>query len=253
MKPIFPKQTDQPNTELIIAYHRGELSTAEREGVESRRKSDPVFDALFKAHLKLVAATRVSHLETKLEMLRAHQASQPQTKIAPIARTRLIARIAAAVLILILIVAAIRTLMPKEHDEIFQAHFSNQILPGKGELSGAMNIDDREAFDHYAREEYSKAAREFDKLLKTHPEEDYLLYAAASHLGAGHLNRATELLDLSRLQLPDNTQEIVFLQALLMVRRGKLVKAREFLDTQKQLFEFDEHLEKLHADLKEKS
>lgn len=253
MKQILPEQTDQPDTDLIIAYHRGELSNVEKESVEARRKSDPAFDELFKAHVKLAAATRVSHLESKLDMLRTHQESQPQTNTAPIARTRMLARVAAAALILILIVAAVKTLMPREHDEIFQAHFSNQIIPGMGELSGDVITDERKAFDHYAREEYPEAAKEFDKLLKSHPGQEYLLPAAASHLAAGHLNRATELLDLSRLRLPDNTDEIVFLQALVMVRRGKLVEAREFLEAQKQQIKFDEHLEKLHADLKDKS
>jgi len=253
MKPIFPLQTDHPDTELIIAYHRGELSIAEKESVEARRKSDPVFNDLFKAHMKLAAAARISHLDSKLDMLRTHQALQPQTNVAPIARTRMIARIAAAALILILIVVAVRTLMPRENHEIFQAHFSNQIIPGKGELSGDGSSDERKAFDHYAREEYPEAAREFDKLLKSYPEEEYLLYAAASHLGAGHLDRASELLDLGFIRLPGNRGEIVFLQALFMVRRGKLVEAREFLEVQKQQIEFDEHLEKLYTDLKDKT
>ncbi|HLF63856.1 MAG TPA: hypothetical protein VI603_08885 [Saprospiraceae bacterium] len=252
MKPIIPEHIDQNDSELISAYLRGDLTATEKASVEERRKSDTTFQNLFTAHLKLSAATRASNLESKLTMLREHAALKSQTsKVVYLERRRFITRLAAAGVILILLVFGARILIPQENDRIFKAHFSNEIIPGKGELSADQSPDSK-AFDHYARKEYTKAAREFDQLLAGQPDEDYLLYAAVSHLGAGHLNRAAELLDRCLITFHNNKPEIIQLQTLVMVRRGKLEEARRILDANATLIPGHRDLEALYSRLQER-
>lgn len=255
MKPIFPEHIDQQDGDLISAYLRGELSPADKAMLDARRKSDKAFNEEFIALAKLAAATRISDLETTREMLQAHARVNPmqnpfQTKVVTLNRRRLFTRLAAAAAVLLVIAVTVKLCIPQQHDKIFNAHFSNEIIPGKGELSGGQN-DDSKAFDYYARKQYAQAAREFDLLMAAHPGDDYILYAAVSHLGAGNFKRAGTLLEQSLERFPSNIGEIVLLQSLLEVRKGDMSTAMQILEAHPQLIREHKELGQLHKELSE--
>ncbi len=261
MKQILPEQLNQNDAEEIASYLRGELNTDERASVEDRRKSDTTFNELFEAHIKLAAATRLSNLESKLKMLSEHarpgqvgqESSLPHTKVISLGRRQLFTRLAAAGAILLLVAVGARILIPQEHDRIFQAHFTNSIVPGESELSAITESENAKAHAYYSREKYTKAAKEFDRLALAHPDKDYLLFAAISHLGAGHLQRASLLLDQYKTQFPDRYQsEVVMFQTLIKVRRGDLDEANKILDVNASMIQENKKLKSLDEALEGK-
>jgi hypothetical protein len=234
MNPIFPDYHDEHAEELISAYLRGELTEAEKAGVDQRRSSDPQFNDLFVAYQKLSGSVRATHLQDKLNGLRTHAKSEPALEA--LRTRRMIRRVAAAAVILFVLFAGFKYLIPHKHDKIFTEHFSNRIIPGRGELSTDTEDAARAAFDFYQREQYGKAAREFDKLANgDEPIHGYSLYAAVAHLGAGHLKRASRLLDKASVKYPGNKPEILFLQTLILVKRGDLDKAKQILAANESL------------------
>jgi hypothetical protein len=245
--PIYPDPIEVQDLEIIDAYLRDELSSEEKQQVDERRRIDATFDVLFRAQVKLTAAARIDHLNQKLRMLRAH-ASTRQARVVPMKR-RMFLYAGVAGVLLLLMTAGIVFLIPAKHDRIFSSVFSNTILPGKAELSTTEDPLVTEAFGYYAREQYGRAARVFDKLSAAHPGSDYLLYAAASHLGAGNIARAEALLAECKSLFPSNAPDIVLLQALALVRKGDLAGARAHLDTHAHLIPESRHLQDLRDKL----
>lgn len=250
MNPILPENIDQRDAELITAYLRNELSAAGRAEIETRRKSDAAFDALVKGLVRLAAATRLANVESALIMLQDHAKSHTQARVVSTQRRYWLSR-AAVAMILLVIAACALFLIPRKHDRIFSEHFSNKIVPGKGELGANPFPAETMAFDHYTRERYARAAREFDRLLSSRNDEEYLLYAAVSHLGAGHLDKAEQLLDQSMIKFPKNRAEIVFFQTLVHVRRNNLEVATHTLETHQELVRNNPALAELSKDLQE--
>lgn len=248
MKPIIPEHPDPSSVELIDAYLRDELDKEARIAVEARRKSDPVFDNLFVALIQLSAAAQATHLEEKLAMLRVHSASSPLVVTTGLPRRRLISRIAAAAIVLLLIAAGLQVLLCRDVNPLYTTHFTIDVLPGKGELSDHPPHDWK-AYDHYLRGNYHKAAQEFDRLRIEFPNSEYLLYAAVSHLGAGNTRQAELLLRDAAQQLPGNMEEIIFYQTLLLVRQGDIPAAKTLLDSHPEMVEHSVHLGSLYKDL----
>jgi tetratricopeptide (TPR) repeat protein len=248
MKMIFPEHMNERDDEMITAYLRGELSENERIQLDTRRTHDPEFDKLFAAFLKLQAASRASHLETAHQMLRQYATMQSPVEVRR-QRVTWPMRIAAA-LALLLVVGSIWFFLPGENDRLFAAHFSNTIIPGRAELGPQSLSDDAQAFNYYSREQYSKAAKEFDRLYASTNDLQYLLYAAVSHLGAGNLEVAERSLNESMTLIPQRAHEIVYMKALLYIRRNDLSKANDILNEHQDLVATNRQLSALQQDLR---
>jgi hypothetical protein len=182
-------ETHAQDIDLIQSYLDRSLSAIEKEKLEKRLKEEPLLKTMYLEQQQLINGIRYSHLQHKLEQLRALEATLPALDLnAQKGRQFSLQRywkpLAVAASISIIVVTFIFLNRPDDPAELYASYFEpypnifEPIVRGENDVVSKRSI----AFQAYESGNYTQAASLFTELLQEKKEPGMLLLLGNANL-----------------------------------------------------------------------
>lgn len=174
--------------DLIQSYLDRSLSDTEREKLEKRLKEEPLLKTMYQEQQQLISGIRYSHLQHKLEQLKALEMTLPELENNKpagklISLQRYWKPLAAAACISIMVVAFIFLNRPDDPAELYANYFEPYPNIFEPTVRGDNTVSKRSlAFQAYDAGDYQKAATLFQELLTEKKEPGMLLLLGNANL-----------------------------------------------------------------------
>lgn len=182
--------------EWIERYLDRSLDAEEKGAMEKRLAADPDLKSKFQEHFQLIQGIKYSHLQNKLEQLRALEVSLPALDIGEKNGNQRWMNIswkslAAAAVFLLLTISYLIYNRQTDPLELYANYFEPYPNVFEPTIRGNARADLRsEAFRAYDQRDFEKAAAGFNGLLKEKEEPGVLLLLGNANLMLGHVEEA---------------------------------------------------------------
>lgn len=174
---------------LIQSYLDRSLSAIEKDKLEKRLKEEPQLKTMYLEQQQLISGIRYSHLQHKLEQLRALEATLPEIELNTQNGNQIFLKrywkpLAVAASISILLVTFIFLNRPEDPAELYASYFEpypnifEPIVRGDNDVVNKRST----AFQAYESGDYVQAASLFSELLKEKEEPGMLLLLGNANL-----------------------------------------------------------------------
>ena len=181
--------------EWIERYLDRSLTPDEKEWMEKRMVEEPHLKSRLKEHQQLVAGIRYTHLQNKLEQLRALEntlSAAEKKSVKNIFFNNYWKPLAIAAAMALFITSYLLIIQPPTTDELYAQYFN--VYPNVFEptVRGNDNIQDNRtiAFRAYDQGDYAKAASLFNQLIQQKEEAGMLLLLGNANLILGKTEEA---------------------------------------------------------------
>jgi len=217
--------------EWIERYLDRSLSVDEKKQMEKRLKDEPDLKNKLNEHHQLIQGIRYSHLQNKLEQLKALETSLPEIAADSKTNQRWMEvswkPLAAAAVFLLLTISYLFYNQKTDPKELYTTYFEPYPNVFEPTVRGDARADQRtEAFHAYDQGAYQKAADGFKTLLKEKSEPGVLLLLGNANLMLGNIEEAQN----NFLTLIKNFDELdgqaKWYLGLSYLRQGQKEKAR---------------------------